>query len=239
MIGRFLEISVQTPDIQESMAFYTGLGFALAHPGETWSHPYTVMTDGRLFIGLHQYEFQSPSLTYVRTELAEHLTLLEKHDIRFSFVKIGDEQFNEAGFCDPDGQIVTLLEARTFSPPLLEHEDFSFFGRFTQYTMPVSNVERAIAFWEPLGFVLTSQGKNPFPWAIITSDFLNLAFYKCDEMTRPAITFTEPDMDQRIQWLEAKEYEIRKTFPGAEPSDEQAVLRSPEGLDIHLMTGAH
>ena len=73
MIGRFLEISVQTPDIQESMAFYTGLGFALAHPGETWSHPYTVMTDGRLFIGLHQYEFQSPSLTYVRTELAEHL----------------------------------------------------------------------------------------------------------------------------------------------------------------------
>lgn len=237
MIGQFLEISVQTPDIQESVAFYTKLGFEFAETGETWSHPYAVLTDGRLYIGLHQYDFQSPSLTYVRPGIADHLDLLQKHDIRFSFVKTGDDQFNEAGFCDPDGQIVTLLEARTFSPPLLDREDISFLGRFSQYTMPVSNVERAIAFWEPLGFVLTSQGDDPFPWAIITSDNLNIAFYDCGELKRPAITFTEPDMDQRIQWLAAKEYDINNAFPGADSSGQQAILNSPEGLDIHLITG--
>lgn len=237
MIGQFLEISVQTPDIQESVAFYTKLGFECAETGETWSHPYAVLTDGRLYIGLHQYDFQSPSLTYVRPGIADHLDLLQKHDIRFSFVKTGDDQFNEAGFCDPDGQIVTLLEARTFSPPLLDREDISFLGRFSQYTMPVSSVERAIAFWEPLGFVLTSQGDDPFPWAIITSDKLNIAFYNCGELQRPAITFTEPDMDQRIQWLAAKEYDINNAFPGADSSGQQAILNSPEGLDIHLITG--
>ena len=53
MLGRFLEVSVHAPDILESLAFYERLGFTQAPVGETWSHPYAVVTDGRLFIGLH------------------------------------------------------------------------------------------------------------------------------------------------------------------------------------------
>ena len=53
MLGRFLEISLHTPDIQESLEFYESLGFAQASVGEIWPHPYAVVTDGRLFLGLH------------------------------------------------------------------------------------------------------------------------------------------------------------------------------------------
>ena len=63
MLGRFLEVSVHAPEILESLAFYEQLGFTQATVGETWSHPYAVVTDGRLFIGLHAYEFASPALT--------------------------------------------------------------------------------------------------------------------------------------------------------------------------------
>ena len=65
MLGRFHEISLGTADIAESVAFYERLGFTQCGTTDTWQHPYGVMTDGKLFIGLHQFKFPSPTLTYV------------------------------------------------------------------------------------------------------------------------------------------------------------------------------
>ena len=70
MLGRFLEISVHAPNVLESLEFYQKLGFTQAQVGEAWAHPYAVVSDGRLFIGLHQYEFDSPSLTFVKPDLS-------------------------------------------------------------------------------------------------------------------------------------------------------------------------
>src|SRR6185295_3090059 len=63
-LGRFLEISIGTRVIRESLEFYEALGFVQAAVSETWSHPYAVVTDGHLFIGLHGREMPSPSLTF-------------------------------------------------------------------------------------------------------------------------------------------------------------------------------
>ena len=74
MIGRFLEISVQAPQVLESLAFYERLGFTQVTTGEAWSYPYAVVTDGRLAIGLHQHELpQSPLLAFVLPDLARQL----------------------------------------------------------------------------------------------------------------------------------------------------------------------
>ena len=54
MLGRFLELSVATPDIAASFDFYSRLGFTQADAGEVWPHTYVVVTDGRIHIGLHQ-----------------------------------------------------------------------------------------------------------------------------------------------------------------------------------------
>ena len=51
MIGRFLEISLPTPDIRASLEFYESLGFEQATTADTWSYPYAVVTDGHLFLG--------------------------------------------------------------------------------------------------------------------------------------------------------------------------------------------
>ena len=65
MLGRFHEISVETGDIAESVAFYERLGFSQCGTTDTWQHPYGVMTDGKLFLGLHQFKFPSPAISYV------------------------------------------------------------------------------------------------------------------------------------------------------------------------------
>ena len=61
MLGDFLEISLATRDILGSLDFYRKLGFVEAPVRETWQHPYTVVTDGRLYIGLHARDAVSPA----------------------------------------------------------------------------------------------------------------------------------------------------------------------------------
>ncbi len=239
MIGSFLEISVYTPDIKASFEFYQRLGFEQAEVGEIWSHRYAVLTDGRLYLGLHEYEFASPSLTFVRPDLENHLPQLREHGIEFEFEKTGDEQFHEAGFLDPDGHMVTILEARTFSPRPKESTDESLCGQFTQYTLPTCDIETAIAFWEPMGFVLIQQTDKPFDCATLTSDRLNLGFYQASKLKAPALTFVEPDMEARLVKLESDKFDVNRKIPGQKASAKNGLLRSPEGLDLLLLTGEY
>ena len=69
MSARFLEIGLHAPDILASLDFYRRLGFTEASVGETWSHPYAAVSDGRIALGLHALDFASPSLTFVQPEL--------------------------------------------------------------------------------------------------------------------------------------------------------------------------
>lgn len=237
MLGRFLEISLSTEDIQTSLAFYEDLGFRQVSVGETWSHPYAVITDGHLVIGIHQYEFASPSLTYVRPDLAQHVRELEALGVAFKFRKLADDEFNEAGFLDPNGQMITLLEARTYSPFSGTREDFSALGRFVEYGIPVNDLQGSVAFWEPLGFVLAEHGDPDEPWAVLTSDCINIGLHAEGRLTRAALTFREPDMGDRIEFLRAKGLSLTHGSPLSQEPESSAVLVSPEGLDLHLLTG--
>jgi catechol 2,3-dioxygenase-like lactoylglutathione lyase family enzyme len=84
MLGRFLELSVQTADIRASLDFYERLGFSAAEVGEAWPHPYAVVTDGRLHVGLHQAasqetaNFPGAALTFVKPDLARELGRIRK-----------------------------------------------------------------------------------------------------------------------------------------------------------------
>jgi catechol 2,3-dioxygenase-like lactoylglutathione lyase family enzyme len=111
VLGKFHEISVETPDIAASVAFYERLGFTHCGTTDTWQHPYGVMTDGKLFLGLHQFKFPSPTLTYVRANVAAHAHVIEKHGIDIAWKRVGDDAFNEIGFFDPSGQAVGVQSA--------------------------------------------------------------------------------------------------------------------------------
>src|SRR5579862_4710643 len=73
LLGTFHEISVVADDMGEAVEFYERLGFRQAPTGDTFSHPYGVLTDGRLFIGLPRRTGPSPVLTFVRPGVAASL----------------------------------------------------------------------------------------------------------------------------------------------------------------------
>ena len=70
-LGHFLEFSVHTPDIPDSLGFYKRLGFSDQQIGDIWPHKYAVVSDGNVCIGLHEREFRGPALTFVHPDLAQ------------------------------------------------------------------------------------------------------------------------------------------------------------------------
>ncbi len=235
MLGHFHEISVETTDIRASVEFYEQLGFSHATTTDTWSHPYGVLTDGRIFLGLHQRRFASPAVTFVHPGVAELVPALEARGIALTRCEIGPEVFNQIGFRDPFGQSISVLEARTFSPVDRHAAEMSLCGYFEELSMPVANADAAREFWEPLGFVATDEMDLPYVRLPVTSDRLNIAFHRPRTLDRPMLVFSAADMRSRIARLRELDVRFSEELPRGLDAAENALLESPEGTPILLL----
>src|SRR5262245_14096742 len=129
-LGKFLEVSVAAEDIVASLAFYEELGFVQAQVGEAWAHPYAVVTDGRLCVGLHAASVTEPVLTWAAPGLAARVSDLAEMGLEFEHVRLDESALNEVVYRDPCGHLIRELEARTFSPPALAPGHESALGYF-------------------------------------------------------------------------------------------------------------
>ena len=236
MLGKFHEISFETADIAESVAFYERLGFNHCGTTDTWPHPYGVMTDGKLFIGLHQFKFPSPVITYVHPGVAQHSHVIEKQGVEIAWKRIGDDSFNEFGFLDPSGQPVRVQEAPTHFSSNAEHGDTSLCGDFAEFSMPSADFEVMRQFWEPLGFVALSESDEPYVRMSMTSDHVDLAVHRPRTLDQAMLVFAAPDMGERIERLRALGVEFAEDAPRGLDPRQNGLLRTPEGGALLLIT---
>ncbi len=235
MFERFLEISIHAPEIRDSLAFYESLGFVQAPVGEALRHPYAVVTDGRLFLGLHGQPMASPALTFVMPRLMHGVDELEHMGIELEELKLGNEVFNRVSFRDPCGQAVNVFEARTFSPPQFDTQPATTCGYFSEYGLPVREQGPMRVFWEALGFVAWDEQSEPFARTAITSDHLNLALYRSRAFRQPVLTFEDPDMRERLARLKERGFRLSDEMPDNLDDSCNAILIAPEGTRLLLL----
>ena len=236
MLGRFLEISLHAPDIQASLAFYESLGFTQAVTGESWTHPYAVVTDGRLFIGLHGRPCAPLALTFVQPDLARHAARLHTLGIEFHSEDFDTESFHQASFVDPHGLRVQLVEARTFSPPPVDLHAGSTCGYFAELGVPTRDYRIGREFWEGLGFVGMEPETEPLARLSLTSDRLNIGLYRSRALRQPILTFEDADMPERLARLREKKFTLLDEMPDSLDADTNAVLVAPEGTRLLLLS---
>ena len=235
MLGRFLEVSVHSPDVPASLAFYESLGFAQAVTGDARSHAYAVVTDGRLCLGLHGAGDDEATLTWVHPELATHAPRLEALGIDLEVARLGAEELHELGFLDPAGQRVSLLEARTFSPPIAPASP-SRLGYFQEFGIPTPDLERSAAFWDALGLVAFEPVRTSFTKVVVAGRDLNLGLYDLD-LRKPVLTFSDPAMPARVAALREQGLRFAERLPRGLSAREHAMLVAPEGTCLLLTTG--
>lgn len=236
MLGKFHEISVRTDDIAASVAFWERLGFTQCGTTDTWQHPYGVLTDGKLFLGLHQFKFPSPTLTYVHPGVAQHVHVIEKHGVEIAWKRVSDDAFNEIGFLDPSGQAVRVQEAPThFSSETDAIGGTSSCGDFAEFSLPSADFEPMRAFWEPLGFVAMGESETPYLRMSMTSDHVDLAVHRPRTFEGPLLVFAAADMGERIERLRSLGIELSEDLPRGLDPRHSALIESPEGIGLLLV----
>ncbi|MBV8341532.1 MAG: hypothetical protein JO173_04050 [Gammaproteobacteria bacterium] len=233
LLGTFHEVSVAVEDVGAAVEFYERLGFAQAHTTDAFNHPYGVLTDGRLFIGVHGREGPSPVLTFVRPGIAGSLPALAAAGIQLTRCRTGAEEFNEIAFADPFGHMVAVLEARTYSPVTRGAAATSACGDFAEVSLPAEDFCAARSFWEPLGFVTVGEALVPHPHLPLTSDQLDVSFHRAGACREPLLVFRDASMPARIARLRALGLMLRE-LPG-QATGAAALLKGPAGTPPMLL----
>jgi hypothetical protein len=234
--GTFHEFSIAAPDVRAAVEHYERLGFAQATTSDTFTHPYGVLSDGRLYIGIHQRSGPSPTLTFVRPGVAASLGAFAAAGIELTRCAVGEEVFNEIAFTDPFGHAVAVLEARTYSP--LARSAGSLCGDFAEVSLPAEDFAAAQAFWEPLGFVAAEQAQTPYSHLTLTSDHLDLAFHRPELCRTAMLVFRDPDMRARIARLSERGVPLSPVpAQAAAGGAAGALLRGPDGTPLLLLEG--
>jgi len=236
LLGRFLEFSLPTPDIQASLHFYRELGFSEAQVGETWPHPYGVVTDGRICLGLHQQGVAEPTLTFVKPGLLKHLEDLEARALEFEYRRLGNDVFNEVAWKNPDGQLLRLIEARTFSPSKRPSTQASLCGYFVEIALPSADLPAGKSYWENLGFVGMDELDDRLPHVTCTSDFIDIGLYGPAELRRSTLRFEVEDLGATLAALAA--LGVPQAKDAALGGPHMALLVAPEGTPILIAAPA-
>ena len=238
LLGRFLEIGIATADIRASVEFYERLGFTHARTGDTWPHPYGVLTDGRVHLGLHQSRLDSPALTFVRPQIAGHAATLKRLGLELSTIRDGGEVFNELAFHDPAGQAVRLLEARTYSPADPSDIEACRCGRSGGLSMPAADFERTSRFWRTLGLDVGEEETLPYPHLPLLGAGLELALHPPRLFAGALLVFRDPAMPERIAHLREAGIGPLEPPPRGLDRGANALLTAPEGTVLALLEDA-
>jgi len=231
-LGHFLEFSIHTPDIQESLGFYKRLGFSEQQIGDIWPHKYAVVSDGNICIGLHDRVFDSPALTFVHHDIARCARSMSDHGFDFSFLKLDEDVFNELGFFDSDGHTVSMIEARTFTPADEDTAD-SMCGSFFEVSLPVRDTMHAGLFWAPLAPNLLSLREEPTTHMRFVAGDIPLGLSESIALKRPSLCFKCDDKDRLAQAIEQHGL-ASKPFPGFEGAFVE--LQAPEGTTLYAFS---
>jgi hypothetical protein len=234
MLGRFLELALLTEDTSTSWQDWQSLGFAAASTGDIWPHPYGVVTCQGLAIGLHAAGEESPSLVFVRPEVAALHRELQGLGIEVEHARLGSDVFNELMLREPGGMPVRVLESRSFSPPL-ENPSQTALGRFNTLTLPARDLDGAREFWEGLGFACQPSTLPEWPEKSFALAGTPVSIHPRRLLAEPALLFRQHSGDITTAGAALGQAGITAEKPRAGLPGGARLLRTREGLALLLI----
>jgi hypothetical protein len=234
MLEKFLEFGLPTEAIAATLEQFLGLGFAAVGVGDAYLYPYAVVSDGRICIGLHERPLAETRMIFVRPNLVSYLPALRRQRISLEYLHLGENEFHEIGFRDPNEQLVSVVEARTFSPPRNAGPGSSVCGEFLELSLATGKIEDSERFWGGLGFKAVANGNLPYRWSRLGCLGTAVGFHEAPAF-RPALTFTTTQIDARLEYLRAKGFDASPGAPVAARGHAAITLRLTERIYFYLI----
>ena len=196
------------------------LGFQECAVGDIYDYHYAVVTDGRVFIGLHSAGIEDICLTFVRPELSLHIKELQALGLDVSDIYRGDECFHQLILHDPAGLQVRLIEARTFSPSVEDRAPLT--GQIRNLGISARYPDEARDFWQHGGFSAHDDDES----IELLTPGMTLRLHA--GTSAPQLNFLCPDKHTLIKLLIKEEQRYQQR-------GELISLTSPEGLRLNVL----
>ncbi len=243
MLGNISAITITTPDLETSLAFYQKIGFKELYRADM-PFPWIQITDGALLIMLRKDNQPYIALTYYVTDIDKTVADLSNAGVSFVTKPNPGDMIKRCLMKSPDGMNVSLVNMvegffQPAGPTLLTMapSDYSnpekypnaACGIFGEFACPVADIDASMEFWSKLGFVVLSRRTSPYPWAIISDGLSIVGLHQTTSFTNPTITFFAKDMKDKIEKLKNN-----GITDYAEKGGANIVLTSPEKQHINL-----
>ena len=219
--GKFLELSLPTPDIQASLGFYRDLGFTELATGDIRQYFYAVVSDGRTAIGLHGGGLETPALGFVHPNVVAAARTLESEGVELVHRRLGYEEFHEVGIADPDGNMALLMAAPTFSTSAVFDCPAPATGRTIAIALPSRIPQRAAEFWLSRGFSADEPG-DPGGVRLLSP---GLVMELTRNLRQPALRLRTDDVDLLSATLD-------RAGIAADSVGAEMMITAPEGTEL-------
>ncbi len=243
MLGEITALTITTPDLDKSLAYYGHLGFSLIHRAD-WPFPWIQVSDGVLLIMLRKDPKPYLALTYYVEDIARIMSKVEQNGVEISQKPKKTDMVKRCLIKSPDGLNISLVNitegfAQPPGPGMLRMNPEDYFkpekyvnkacGLFGELAHPVSDLDASVAFWQKLGFNVVSKFTAPYPWAIVSDGLAVVGLHQSGQFDFPAITYFAADMGTKIAALKKAGLKNVK-----EQNPSNAVLTTPEKQHIFL-----
>lgn len=248
-IGEAFQFTISTKDIHASQKFWGMLGFEQID-GDSNPFSWRILADPSLTIMVNEDGRNKMMPTWYEPDVDEKVHQLLKAGAKLAQSYDLDNLPSLVEFIDPDGFPFLLVEREgsdlhhPAGPSLadLAEEDWQNplaypnpqVGIFGEYSIPVKDMDKSIAFWETFGFELKLHHQEPMNWAILRDGFVTIGLYVTQDFTRPALTFFATDMESKVGLLRDRGIEDLGTFKGK--TDKNQTLVSPEQQQVFLFS---
>ena len=228
--GQFLEFSIPTHDVQESLNFYRELGFSELRVGDIRNYHYGVVSDGRIAIGLHAGGIEEPALSFVKSDVVAYFQRVTAKGGELFLSRLGSEDFHEIGMHTPDGHSLIIMEARTFSQAHLSELSLPIMGHCVEISLGCHDLDNETRYWTDAGFIANGSTDDDIPDDTIEllTPGLRLGLRTDLPGGRTALRFAPDNFDHALERLERLHVPVRRV-------GEVYRVTAPEGTHLNLV----
>jgi predicted lactoylglutathione lyase len=232
-LGSACTLDYNVTDVNKAISFYEQLNYKVLDKDKG------LISDGTVLIHLKKADPQQQELTFYN----ENPGTIAK-ELKASGVDITENGHAGYRIKTTEGYIVNIVKTDnqiqqpggksliTMSPS--DFGDMSKYpnpkcGAFGEYSIPVADLDKSMAFWEKLGFKSAMKEMAPYPHAILTDGLFIIGLHQTNQFNAPGLTYFSANMGERIKQLKSE------GFKDGMPLDaNNEIFRSPDGYALLL-----
>ena len=236
ILGRYTRVVMSSSDVIRSMMWWARLGFTPAVANGERPDSAMTMTDGQLFITLVKTSQPSPALMFRAPNMLKLSDTLKELAVPIvSDVK--GPTLGEIRLKSPNAVYVAIRPEQ--DEPLLTPTGVlnPICGRITELSIGTGYLKIEVAFWEMLGFVVARGSKDPYSYAVMRDNHVQIGLHEERDIETLALTYFSMDMPERIDRLKKSGMAISEEILSPDGHLGNIILTSPDGQLVYMFEG--